>query len=95
MLGAVDDGPHLALEHLEVLVLARVQVLGRSRAVAGIEGLHLEQLAVGLVAGLDERQPEPAEALDDVSLAGHAQTLARGQPERTSSGAYTVLSPRR
>jgi len=36
----------------------------------------------GLVAGLDQGQPEPAEALDDVSLAGHAQTLARGLPER-------------
>jgi hypothetical protein len=67
---AVDDRVHGALEHLEMLVLAWVVVLGRKPPASGVEGLHLEDL----LADPQQLQPQPIASLELLSF--YAMTTA-------------------
>ena len=73
-----DHSPHRALEDLEVLGLARMEVLRRHPGGAAVAGLHLKNLTVGLGASPDEAEPEAVGAFDLLTRMSHGGEATNG-----------------
>jgi hypothetical protein len=89
VLAAVDHQPHRALDHLEVLGAARMEVVLRDEAARAADGVELELLVVGAA---DLEAQAQTRGVDDVH-APHAQA-AHARITRRAGSAPLAAGPR-
>src|SRR3954454_187882 len=91
LVAVAEDHPHRALEDLEVLVLARMQVLGRGLAGPAVVGLHHEQFRLDA----DELQHVAVLPMELLARVRHQADLDRRASQSAAVAAYALTPLRR